>query len=234
MIFIDNILNPTVFLGDFEWREPVTTLTDFLVALVCWFAVYSFVKAPKNQRVRPYHTIFIFYFLSFAIGMTSAAWFGHGLQAYVSPRFKIIGWCFGATGLMLLQQGSFYLVEGCVQRAWMRSAIRAAFVVQWFTFLVLAIHPSTSQFMVAQINSTLAIIGTILPMHLINYRTNNDARSRLVLGAIAFSLIPGVVYSQQLSFGRWCNYHDISHILMATFMFFMFRALKTFGWVDAN
>ena len=83
------ILNPTIFIGNFEWREPVTTLTDFLVAIVAFLGYLKF-RSYKNKKSLSFN-YFKYYFLCFAVGMTSAAWFGHGLQAYVGPEFKRIG-----------------------------------------------------------------------------------------------------------------------------------------------
>ena len=41
---MDEILNPTVFIGGLELREPVTTLTDFLVAIVELIGYIKFSK----------------------------------------------------------------------------------------------------------------------------------------------------------------------------------------------
>ena len=106
---MDDILNPTIYLGSFEWREPITTLTDFLVAIVAIFGYYKF-KSYKGIKSSNFN-FFKFYFLCFAVGMTSAAWLGHGLQAYVGPEFKRIGWICGATALLLFGLGSFDLIK---------------------------------------------------------------------------------------------------------------------------
>jgi len=101
---MEDILNPTTFIGNFEWREPVTTLTDFLVAIVASIGFIKFLKYKGEKSKRSHY--FKLHFLFFAIGMTSAAWFGHGLQAYVGPEYKRIGWVMAATGLRMFGLGS--------------------------------------------------------------------------------------------------------------------------------
>jgi len=215
---MDSILNPTIFIGNFEWREPVTTLTDLLVAIA---AIIGFLKFKKYKGHRSAgFNYFKFYFLFFSIGMTSAAWLGHGLQAYVGPSFKIIGWVCGASGLLLFGLGTFkevkYLMESRVF-----SALRFLFVAQYLIFVFLMIHPNHSDFIYAQISSTVSLIAFILPLHVYNFRINSSKGSFIIFLTILFGIIPGFVYSNKISLNHWFNYHDISHVLMAIFMSLM-------------
>lgn len=221
-----SVLNPTVFVGEFEWMEPVTTLTDFLVALVCWSAYYFF-RRLKNSEA-PSYPWFRKYFLVFAIGMTIAAWLGHGFQAYISPSYKAIGWICGATGLMFLQMGSLKLVQKRLSNK-VQKLLPKWFVFQWIAavclmtyFLSVGIEQA---FKVTQFNSVLALWGFVLPMHVFAYKKLEIVASKLVIIALLYSAIPGTVYSQQLSISNWFNYHDISHVLMAIFMTIMFLGL---------
>ena len=223
---MDPILNPTVFVGSFEWREPVTTLTDFLVAIVCWTGYYFFSSEKGNAS--PSYPWFKKYFLIFAIGMTSAAWGGHGLQAYVTPNVKIIGWACGATGLMFLQLGSLRLIEKQLpQKA--KKLLPKWFNLQWILAISLMFYFLSSgietAFKVTQINSVIALWGFVLPMQVFSYYKLKNKTSKIVIIALLYSVIPGVVYSTQLSVSNWFNYHDISHVLMAIFMTMMFLGL---------
>lgn len=220
----EDILNPTVWLGEFEWREPVTTLTDFLVALVCWFAVYRFVSLPKSSRNPVSYMWFRNYFITFAIGMTSAAWFGHGLQAYITPRYKVIGWMYGATGLMMLQFGSFQLIRQNLPK-FLTRILPIIFISEWAVVIFLMANPTTSNFMVTQINSVVALIILVLPMHLFLWKSVKNVVGRNVVLTLIYSAVPGIIYSNQVSLHHWFNYHDISHVLMAVFMSLMFVSL---------
>lgn len=206
--------------------EPVTTLTDFLVAIVCWVSYFLITRINNpGSEAFPW---FKRYFLIFAIGMTSAAWLGHGLQAYVTPEFKAIGWICGATGLMFLQFGSFQLIKSNLKPG-LRKALQVVFVAQWLTavgFMLYRLNIGIVEaFKVTQINSVVALIVLVLPMHIYAYKVVKISGSKLVIGALAYSAIPGLVYSNQISISRWFNYHDISHVLMAIFMSFMFYGL---------
>ena len=213
-----DILNPTIFIGNFEWREPVTTLTDFLVAIVALigFMKFSRFKDLKNKS----HVYFKYYFLFFAIGMTSAAWIGHGLQAYIDPEYKRIGWCCGASGLLMLGLGSFNEIKFITKNSWFK-LFKGLFILQYVCFVFIMLHPSLSDFIFAQISSTVSLIAFILPIHIYNYLKQQSKGSLFIILTIAYSIIPGLVYNNQISFSRWFNYHDISHVLMAIFMLLM-------------
>lgn len=226
-----SILNPTVEIMDFFWAEPMTSATDFLVALISGYAAFRIYQIKKTERNPKVQTYFFLYFLFFAIGMTCAAWLGHGFQAYLSPRFKIIGWMLSATGLMFLQLASIQLISSKLKLG-LFNTLKIVFVIQWIVLLILVINPKTSHFKVVQINSVLALIGTVLPIHIYNWKVLNNQFSIGVIIAIAYSLIPGLVYNNQVSYNRWFNYHDISHILIGIFMLMMFRSINNLARID--
>lgn len=215
---MDEILNPTVFIGGLELREPVTTLTDFLVAIV---ALIGYIKFSKTKdRNHKGFNYFKYYFLFFAIGMCSAAWIGHGLQAYIDPVFKKIGWVFGTTGLLMLGLGSFIEIKTVSNPKW-HAFFKNVFIVQYLFFVLILIHPNWSSFTLAQISSCVSLLVFILPIHIFNYSKQKATGSLIIISTICYSIFPGLVYNNQLSFSKWFNYHDISHVLMAIFMLLM-------------
>jgi hypothetical protein len=215
---MDEILNPTIFLGNFEWREPITTLTDQLVAIV---ALIGFLKFKSYSGIKSTsYPFFKYYFLCFAIGMTSAAWLGHGLQAYVGPEFKRIGWVCGASGLLFFGLGSFVETKSQLAHT-LYIVLKSIFIGQYILFVVLMLYPATSNFIYAQLSSTVSLIAFILPLHVLNYYKTKSIGSGYISLTIGYSILPGWVYNNQVSFSRWFNYHDISHVLMTIFMIFM-------------
>ncbi len=221
---IDPILNPTVFVGAFEWREPVTCLTDFLVAIVAMYAFYR-LQTYRGKKAENFN-FYKYYFLCFAIGMTSAAWFGHGLQAYVGPRMKIIGWLMSASGLFCMAMASLKEIEEHLNPVVTRT-IRSWLMLQYAIIVMMMISPAHSNFVITQLNSTVMLIFLILPMQAYHYRVDGSLGSLRIVGAILYGIIPGLVYTNQISVHRWFNYHDISHVLMSGFMGLMFWGVWT-------
>ena len=228
---MEEILNPTVFIGDFQWREPITTLTDFLVAIV---ALIGFIKFSKFKGIKKRSFYYYkYYFLFFAIGMTSAAWIGHGLQEYIGPEYKRIGWFCGSSALLMLGLGSFNEIKILIKNTWF-VFLTSLFIIQYLCFVFLLLHPVLSDFIFAQISSTVALILFIFPIHIYNYVKQKSKGSLIVISTIAYSIIPGLIYNNQVSFSRWFNYHDISHVLMAIFMCLMIAGTSKLALNGAN
>lgn len=216
----DPILNPSLLLGSFELREPVTTLTDFLVAITSGIILVYYLryKGEKNKNFNLYK----FYFLCYAIGMTSAAWLGHGFQAYISPKWKMIGWIMSSIAILFFLFASLNQIENKLGIKGVK-LFKTILVIKLLLFVGLILNPSTSSFKIVQIHSTIDLVGLVLPLQFLNFRWNKSKGSLKIVGAIIYAVIPGIIYSNQISFSKWFNYHDISHVMMAIFIFLMFR-----------
>ncbi len=216
----DPVLNPSLWLGSFELREPVTTLTDFLVAITSACILIYFIKWKGNKTKN--FNLYKIYFLCYTIGMTSAAWLGHGFQAYISPRWKMIGWIMSSIALVFFLSASINHLENRLNTKIIKG-FKAFLVLKLIVFISLVIIPSTSSFKLVQIHSTIDIVGLALPLHFLNYKWNQSKGSLRIMIAIFYALIPGMIFSNQISVNHWFNYHDISHVMMAIFIFLMFR-----------
>lgn len=226
----DPILNPTVYIGSLEWREPVTSLTDFMVALACFFAFWYL----GRNKARASHTFKLYrtYFLLFAIGMTSAAWIGHAFQAYFSVEWKMIGWLCSLHGLLALAFASLYEIRPLINNK-IFAVIKTGILVQYVVFLVLILSPYRS-FAVAQAASAVALSAFVLPMQVFHYYRRGNKGSLMVAAAIAYGLVPGYIYNNQISVSRWFNYHDISHVLVFIFMILMTFGVRNLALVPLN
>jgi hypothetical protein len=214
----ESILNPSIFFGSFELREPVTSLTDFMVGITCWIAVWYYHKnkADGSDTWMYYRN----YFLFFAIGMTSAAWLGHGFQAYISPKWKMIGWLCSLSGQMFLAQGSLIEIKSMISEK-LSKTIKVLIYSQYLILVGLILYPETSDFKFAQIGAALALSGFVLPMQLFHFIKSKNKGSLLIVVSIVYGLAPGFVFNNQISVNRWFNYHDISHVLVCVLMILM-------------
>lgn len=228
---IDPIINPTLIIGEFEWREPITTLTDSLTGFVCIFAfvMFSKYKGKKSESFK-YFKIF---FLLFSIGMMSAAWFGHGLAAYVTPRWKVIGWVINSAANLFLGLATLKEIAPLIKPHISRW-IKFVFISQVSIFIVFMLIPSTSFFGLAQLCSLLSLIGMVLPMHIFNFFKTKSQGSKLFIIGIGMGVLPGIIFNTQLSVNRWFNYHDISHVVMATIFFVLFLAARKFSFLKTH
>jgi hypothetical protein len=219
----EEILNPTIFLGSLEIREPMTTLTDLIFAAVGFWAYYQFSKqVPRSGRS---HFFFMNYFLFMGIGMTAAGIFGHGLQAYVGWDAKTIGWTITSVAFLLLQMGVLRMLWGKINNAWFW-IFNTAFIVQIVLYWILLAMPETRLFKTAQLSTTVSLIFWVIPLCLYAFFQKINPKSLGIVLAIVFAGIPALVFNTQFSLSQWFNYHDISHVLSAAYLFLMYRGTR--------
>lgn len=225
MSVVDPILNPTVWIGDFEFREPVTSLTDFGTATVC---IVSFVLLMRIRSKNFDFRIMRLYFISMGIAMLIACSLGHALQAYVSPDWKALGWSFGALAVGLLEFASVRMNR--VYLTGTQSMLLKAFVIlRVSTLYILLLNPATRNFDWVKMNSTIGLLFVVLTMQLLQYIKTKNTGSKYIIGAVLWGIFPAIVYNLQLSADKWFNYHDISHIMMSIYCLILFFGVRAYG-----
>ena len=103
-----------------------------------------------------------------------------------------------------------------------------------WSLVFLMLNPSTSDFILAQLSSTLSLIFFIFPIHLYNFLKTKHIGSSYIVLTIIYSIIPGFIYNNQISVNKWFNFHDISHVLMAIFMFLMIIGTSKLSMIKTN
>lgn len=163
--------------------------------------------------------------------MTSAAWLGHGLQAYLSPKWKVIGWLFSITAQLFLARASLLEIKDFISRK-TTETINALLYIQYAIFMVMILFPATSDFKIPQIGSALVLSFFVLPMQAYHFMRSKNNGSLIIVISIIYGLIPSYVYNNQLSVNRWFNYHDISHLLVCVFMIMMIFGTRKLAFIS--
>lgn len=228
---VDPIMNPTIFLGSFEFREPVTTLTDAVVSLVCIYAFFRFLRY-KGEKSEGFN-LFKIFFLLFGLGIMASAMFGHALVAYFDPDWKTIGWALNSFAQIFLGLAILKELES-VMKPSITKFVKVFFILQVLVFVVLIVNPLTRNFIYAQLCTVISLILLVLPMQIYNYRKTKSKASMFFIIAILIGLLPAVVFNFKLGFGRWFNHHDISHVAMASMMYFMYKGASRFAFLKKN
>ncbi len=219
----EDILNPSLFIGNIEWREPITSATDLVFAMVGFWAFYQFLK--KVPKGHPSHPFFRNYFFFMGLGMTCAGIIGHGAQAYLSFAYKSIGWTITSIAFYNLQMGSLYVLKDKIKTFWFK-LFRWTFLVQILVYWFLLTREETRTFEVAQLSTTVSVMFLVTPLAIYSILKKINPQSKGIIAAILFALVPAILYNNEISVNRWFNYHDISHLLSAVYIYLMYRGCK--------
>lgn len=199
--------------------EPVTTLTDFIAASVAYFAFFIL---QKQKHSGPVHQLMKYYFLIMGIGLTSAAFIGHAFQYLLTPDWKAIGWIGSSLAILMLILASVEYIRPVLGGNKCR-IIQMLALIQISIFLLALSIPGTRSFDTVKLNSAIGLIGFVLPIHAYLWYRFRAGGSGFIAFAIIWGILPAIVYNTQFTLHAYLNYHDISHILMAIYLYIMLR-----------
>lgn len=220
----NDILNPTVFYAGWELREPVTSATDFLVAVMAALSLWRLWKRQQGSQTVA-QQLMRGYFVCLALGMGCAAILGHLVQAYVPWEAKAVGWIFSAVGIACFEASSLSQNRPHLSRLAQR-LLNGWVLLHLGLFLLAMCLPAWRNFETVKLNSALGLMGTVLPLQAYRLWRSQAPASRWFVGAVLFGVFPALTFNLEISFSRWFNYHDISHVLMATYVYLVYQGAK--------
>ena len=209
-------------------REPVTSLTDFIAALVSFYAFY---RLHRLGRSAPGHRYFKLYFLLVGLALTASALLGHAFVYLFGTEWKVLGWTFGGLGIFCIQRSAVHIA-----RPWIPSRLFAWCV--WGTGLQLLLFLSLTTwglmgefdaergFKFVQINLALGMAGLVLPLHVWVFLRRSNRGSLKVLLALICGLAPTATYNLRFTPSVWFNRDDISHVLLAIVLFLLYLGAR--------
>ncbi|MDX2286805.1 MAG: hypothetical protein NW241_21750 [Bacteroidia bacterium] len=203
--------------------EPVTSLTDLITATVSY---YAFFRLRQLRRPEPVHHYFKAYFLLMGISMTFAGLIGHAFLYLVDESWKAIGWTFSALSIAMLGWGAALALRPVLGERWI-TGIRIWLILQFLIFMASILNPDTRSFDNVKINSAVGMVGIVLPLTWYAWRRSPLRGRWIKMAGIVLGLLPSITYNLEISLHKWFNYHDISHVLMATCMYVIYLGARS-------
>ena len=189
---------PSIYFSGFTLHEPVTSITNLLLSLFC-LAMYF--KVGKSHA--KYWPLF-FASLSFA---TFFGALGHGLYLDKNNILQLICRIFGIVSVLCASVASIYYLRNRKMKLFLNSFA----VIQFFTALILIILFNT--FTIVKWNG---VIGMGLIVAGINFylTKKGDNGSIYIFAGVIINAIAGIFHSLNISFSKWFNHNDFSHVII--------------------
>jgi len=223
--------------------EPVTTLTDLVIAAVCFYAWFKLNKKSVNNIAFKYYNYF---FLTMGIATLIGGIIGHGflyafefkghmpewasgsvlvwLNKAALIGWKIPGWLTSMISIWLLERASIEYAKQKINNKSFIKFLKVANIIELVTFMFLAFY--TLNFRFVEIHSGFGLLAINLPLHTYIYYTTKQQASKIILWAIFASVVSAIVFKNQISIDKWFNHYDISHIFMALSAYIFYKAAK--------
>lgn len=217
---MEELLQPDIFIFGLRVQEPVTTVTDVLVAIV---SLYAYWRLQKVAGIGNALRFLKLYFVVIAIAMLFGGLIGHGFIYLLSPAWKIPGWFISMFSVMLIERSSIEHAQHILSPKLGRLFLKANIVE---LILLMGISAYTLNFLFVQIHLAYGILAVIFPFHLYTYRKTRNKGSRYMLYGVGVLALAAIVFNYPIVLSKWFNQHDFAHVLMIiTTILFMYGGL---------
>jgi hypothetical protein len=189
--------------------EPVATLTDVLISLVCFYAFYHLNKKKLPGLPQLY---FRYYFLLMAIATMLGGIIGHGFIYALSFGWKLPGWIISMFSVALIERSAI-AHTGKLIKPGIAKFFLALNILELLT--IMTITMTTLDFKWVQFHSAYGLLIIVGSFHFYSYLRTRDKGSLILLGAIAITTCGSIIFINKISIHTWFNYIDFSHIVLS-------------------
>lgn len=209
------------------FSEPVTSITDFMLAAVAFYFFYSIHKMESKKRsVINWSKFFLFLGLSTFFG---------GLAHAISDRENNFIYDLVWLSMQLSSGLSVFYAQSAAFRSEIRNR-KTQKILHKVSFIQLLLFiPSVIYFFsfkVVAINSSIGLIELVilfLPVGIQNWK-----HKALISAGVLISFLTVYVNSTKLSIATWFNYNDISHVIMFVSILMICKGVKYKHKVDSS
>ena len=213
---------PYIFFGGIRIDEPVTTLTDLVVAGVC---IYAFIKLIKDYQQSKERTFFSFFFLGLGLGTVLGGFLGHAFLYRLHPAWQLPGWLLSMAAI-----SSLVLASLEINRKFIHLKLNWLIILLNVTaYFVLGIFATISiDFIYVVIQTAFSLVGIVLFIHIYGWFKSKDPGHLLFLAAVSIMIFTAAIFLFKLSLNQWINQNSISHALMALSAIIFYSGTRRF------
>lgn len=212
---------PSIELFGLVLQEPVTTLTDVIVSIICLVAYIKLNALGKRGEVQG---LFKYYFISMSLATFLGGVFGHALMHYVPFYMKLPGWITSMLSIALLERAVIQY-----SRQWIDPKIGSLFsklnIIELLLFLILSLATLNFQFVLIHAAYGMGVVVTGFTGFV--YFKEKNTGSKQILVAVLVSTIGAFFFVFKIGFGKWFNHADISHVFMMIASVLIYRGARS-------
>lgn len=206
---------PDVNILGIRLQEPITTFTDLLVTVVCFYAYWKIKKSNNSSRAVQHIK---YYFILMGIGIGLGGLIGHGFQYVFSYEWKCVGWVLGMFAVLFFEFSALEYTANLIPKK-LHKMLMGFSIIE--IIIALTFTVAFVDFKYVQYHMVYGFIMVIFSLHLLIYYKTNDNGSRWMLAGVAMLVVAISAFNYRVAPHIWFNHNDLSHILIAisTYLF---------------
>jgi len=210
----------TVYILGLRIDEPIVTLTDLLVSVLCFIYAYKIHKWGKKEKIFLY---FKLYFLIMGIATALGGLIGHAFLYALNFYWKLPGWITSMISIMFVERAAIEHTKIWLKKSLVNTLLIIN-IIEFITFLTLTIV--TLNFFFVEFHSGYGLMFVVLSMEGFLFIKTKNKASKLILVGVGFAAIAALFFMNEISPHKWFNYLSISHTLMAVAATFFYLGAR--------
>jgi hypothetical protein len=210
----------TIYIAGLRIDEPIVTLTDLLVAFLCFLFAWKIHRSGKKERVFLY---FKLYFLVMGIATTLGGLIGHAFLYNFSFYWKLPGWITSMISIMFVERATIEHTRIRLSKKIVK-VLGIVNIIEFLTFLTLTIV--TLNFFFVEFHSGYGLMFVVLSLEGFLFIKTKNKGSKLILIGVLFAALAALFFMNEISLHQWFNYLSVSHTLMAVAALFFYLGVS--------
>jgi len=199
----------TIHLLGIRIDEPIVTLTDLLVTVVCLISAYKIHKSGKPEKTFLYFKI---YFFTMGIATLLGGIIGHAFLYAFSFYWKLPGWIMSMISIMFVERAAIEHTRICLNNTVVRF-LGIINILEFMTFLTLTI--TSLDFFFVEFHSGYGLMFVVLSLEGFLFLKTKNTAGNYMLAGVGFAALAAIFFMTKISPHQWFNYLCISHTFMA-------------------
>lgn len=200
--------------------EPVVTITDLLVSVLCFLFAWKLYKSGKKEKTFIY---FQLYFFFMGLATLLGGLIGHAFLYLFTFSWKLPGWIISMISIMFVERAA---IEHT--RIWLKKEIVNVLgiinIIEFLTFLTFTI--TTLNFFYVEFHSGYGLMFVVLSLEGFLFLKTKNQASKFMLAGVAFAALAALFFMNKISIHQWFNYMAASHVLMAVAASYFYLGAK--------
>jgi len=210
-------IQPSIEVLNIRIDEPITLITDLLLAAICFYAYFQIRRLDYTGRGKWYFKI---YFLVLGLGAMTGGLLGHAFLYRVSDAWKLVSWILtmgSVTWIIqaLLELARPYIKKG-VTRIISRFNILLFALALFFTLWSMAFSP-------VKYYTTFGMVVVVGSLCYYIYQKTGSKGTLILMGAVLLGFISALIFSLEWGLSPWFNHRDISHVILCFSAYLMYK-----------
>ena len=213
---------PSIYISGIRIDEPVTTITDIVVGVVC---IYAFIRLIKDFRPSKERTFFWIFFLGLGIGTILGGLLGHAFLYSLQPAWQLPGWLLSMAAISFLGLASIEIISKNLHPRLVYIFIGLIIIA----YLILGIMVTVYlDFIYVVIQIAFSLVGIVLAIHIYGWFRSKNPGHLLFLAGVTIMIFTAFIFLLKLNLNQWVNQNSISHALMAFCAILFYKGARRF------